>query len=252
MLGPRRSPQSTRPEAVGWSGSTNYKPVSWNSNGTVTSLLPLIPGATAGGAMAGSGLFSGADAANAIDSNGDIVGAADVGGVQKAFYLPAGGSGVVLPTLSPSSPSAYGMGVSDNGFVAGYSTASDGNIHAFVWSASGGMIDLGSSGQASYASAISANGNTVVGDINPPANEFGQQGQAVEWTRLGNSWTETLLCPRSLCNQLTAFAVNDSGVAVGSAYDYPEGSFPYPNTIAMAYTSPGQIVPIGQFGRRRG
>ena len=70
---------------------------------------------------------------------------------RKAFYLPAGGSGVVLPTLSPSSPSAYGMGVSDNGFVAGYSTASDGNIHAFVWSASGGMIDLGSSGQASYA-----------------------------------------------------------------------------------------------------
>ena len=62
----------------------------------MTSLLPLISGATAGGAMAGSGLFSGADAANAIDSNGDIVGAADVGGVQKAFDLPAGGSGVVL------------------------------------------------------------------------------------------------------------------------------------------------------------
>jgi probable HAF family extracellular repeat protein len=225
------------PETVGWSGgSSGWDPVSWNSSGVATNLLSLIPGAAA----------ARGDQATGIDSDGDIVGQAVVGGVNAAFYIPGSGrTGVVLPTLNPNSPSAYAAGVSDSGFVVGYSTASDGNPHAFVWSASGGMVDLGTSGAASYATGISANGNTVIGDIDDTP---GQLGQAVEWTRSGSTWTMTASVSGSVLSQSAPYAINSSGVMVGAAFLPASGGPPSPVAVGFAYQSNGTVVQFGSNG----
>jgi probable HAF family extracellular repeat protein len=224
------------PEAVGISGGVSgghsiWEPVSWNSSGAVTNLLPLIPGATAGAL----------NVANGIDSDGDIVGRTVVGGVTSAFYIPSGGTGVVLPPLDPSSPSACATGVSDSGLVVGYSTATDGNGHAFVWSQTGGMIDLGTSGVSSSATGISADGNTIIGDIGPA-------GQAVEWTRSGSIWTMTTLIGRSVLNQSFPAAINSSGDIVGGAYmPSINGMPPSPSEVAFEWQpgGGGTVVNLG-------
>ena len=95
------------------------------------------------------------------------------------------------------------------------------------------MVNLGTPGQASNATAVSPNGNIIVGEIGTP----GQIGQAVEWTLSGSTWTESPICARSQYNQSVAYAVNDSGIAVGGAFDYPQGGFPNVNQIAWS-TSP--------------
>ena len=67
----------------------------------------------------------------------------------------------------------------------GWSTATDGKIHAFVWSSATGIVDLGTSGQTSFATAISPDGNTVIGDINVAATPgvTDQQGQLAIWMK---------------------------------------------------------------------
>ena len=143
-------------EEVGWSqaAAANRVPVAW-IGGTPTNLLASIPGASAGAG----------NSANAIDSDGDIVGATVVGGNTVGFYLRSGGPATLLPTLGGTG-ATIATGVSDSGTVVGYSTATDGNVHAFVWSASTGIIDLGTSGEPSTATALSADGSTIIGDWN--------------------------------------------------------------------------------------
>jgi probable HAF family extracellular repeat protein len=206
------------------------KPVVWNSNGVATDLLPLLPGATAGTG----------NQTNAIDTNGDVVGATIVGGNTVAFYLPSGGAATILPTLGGTG-STSATGVTNLGMVAGYSPATDGNTHAFVWSAVTGMIDLGQSGSASSAYAISADGNTIVGTTGP-------NPQACKWTRTGSTWTMTPLVQFSQYNQTWAYAVNSSGNAVGGCFDYPQGGFPNVFQIALEYKFDGTIVRIGGVG----
>ena len=77
------------PEAVGTFATTSsgkyvWGPAAWSSNGTATSLLPLIPGATAA-----QGALEGRNCANAVDSDGDIVGEANVGGGRWPSTFPA-------------------------------------------------------------------------------------------------------------------------------------------------------------------
>ena len=180
------------PQVVGYSflygsGAGNV-PVVW-SGGTPTSLLPALPGATPGNGSLGN-IYG--NCANGIDSAGDIVGETQIGGATQAFYLPSGGTATILPVLDPGSPLASAAGVSNNGVVAGYSTATDGNIHAFVWTAGAGIVDLGTNGAESYATAVSPDGNTIVGDI---GDTPGQQGVAVKWTRSGSTWCRPFLPP---------------------------------------------------------
>jgi probable HAF family extracellular repeat protein len=240
------------PEAVGFSlayDNGNYdinEPVSWSANGTATNLLPRIPGGTPGSAWGFATGCGGGDVANAIDASGDIVGSVVAGGVASAFYVPGGGGmGTVLPYLNPSSQWATATGVSNAGLVVGYSTATDSNSHAFVWSASGGMIDLGASGVSSVAYGISPNGNTIVGTT---TGGFGTDTIACEWTRSGSTWTMSPLVQQSQYAQSYAYAVNNSGVVVGGAYDYPLGGSPNPSSIALEYQPGGNIVRIGQIG----
>ncbi len=84
-----------------------------------------------------------------------------------------------LGGLTPTSPS-FGRGVSDDGsVVVGYSLDAASWWRAFRWTASGGMQDLGSLGNAnSEAYAVSADGSAIVGQTQ---NLAGRE-RAFRWT----------------------------------------------------------------------
>lgn len=118
-------------------------------------------------------VFNGGDTASDVSGDGrTIVGTVrDHGGISQAgiwiartVWQPLGS---FSPTAAPCDTllsNAYG--VSRNGQVV-VGLAYDGCkvAHAFRWTASGGMVDLGSSvqGQSSLASAASGDGNVIVG-----------------------------------------------------------------------------------------
>ena len=183
-----------------------------------------------------------------IDSNGDIAGATMIGGVPYAYYLPNGGTATVLPVLDPNNLGSVAFGVNGSGTVVGYSCdgtyVSDGNTvsseNAFVWSAATGMVDLGTPGVPSYASGISADGKTIIGSVGLV--------QSVKWTLSGSTWTMTPLVQPSQYYQSIPYSVNSSGVAVGGAFDYPEGGVPNPAQTALEFKPDGTVVTLGGLG----
>ena len=201
------------PEAVGFSRASGIgEPVSWSSSGVATNLLNFLPAAASKAQK---------DWANFIDANGDIAGqvyASSSATVTSAFYIPAGAtghSGYILPTLGGTLASAA-LGCNSLGDVVGYAGSSDGDQHAFVWTASGGIVDLGSTGVYSYATAISADGNTIVG---VSGTNYEGANTAVEWTNSGTSWTMSVLIPPAnyAGGATAATAMNSSGTIVGVA-----------------------------------
>jgi len=102
--------------------------------------------------------------ANALNQAGQVVGSAGTSSGDRAF-LYSGGILHNLGTLpAPHDYASYALGLNAAGQVAGYSASSSPNdMHAFLWSSSGGMTDLGTlpGGSGSYATGINANGQTV-------------------------------------------------------------------------------------------
>ncbi len=231
------------PEAVGESGGGTgggTKPVTWNSNGVGTNLLPLIPGAAAGTG----------NIARFIDPNGDVVGTTLESGAITAFYIPNGGPAVVLPRLGGTGTS-LALGCNALGMVVGSAPSGDGQDHAFVWSASTGMVDLGTTGIPTYATAISPDGNTIVGDYNGAPNsnpDSDGQGQACEWTKSGSTWTMSFLVPQTIYDQTMAAAINSAGDIVGGCYDYAADKFPSTNREGIYMPHTGGVVTLGDNG----
>jgi probable HAF family extracellular repeat protein len=211
------------PEAVGYSrnsGKTSSEPLLW-INGVATNLN------TALGASA-TKLSGGYNQAYGIDSNGDIVGVCNHGGVFSDFYLPASGSPTFLPFLGASGAASAATGVSNTGLVVGYGTNASGTPQAFVWSAAG-MVDLGTTGVSSYASAVSPNGQYIVGGT----GTSGSLGQALEWQLEGSTWTQIGELSLSLSNQSGAMSVNNSGEVMGVAFPPYTGGPPSTSTYAF-------------------
>lgn len=105
--------------------------------------------------------------ANAVSSNGQFA-AGLITSPQRAIrWNLAAGTGTYLGSLNPSDPvngssTAYGISA-DGTYVVGTS-----NFRAFIWSAATGIQSVGAlgtpaSGNAGYGTAVSADGNTVVG-----------------------------------------------------------------------------------------
>ena len=77
---------------------------------------------------------------------------------------------------------SWAWGLSANGVVVGLATNAAGQLHAFRWTASGGMRDLGTlGGNRSEAHAVSADGRVVVGMSYNAAG----QARAFRWTASG-------------------------------------------------------------------
>jgi probable HAF family extracellular repeat protein len=131
--------------------------------------------------------------------------------------------------------------------VVGYAVAADGNQHAILWSAGTGVVDLGTSGTPSFATAINPSGTVIVGDTGAV---FGQQGGACEWTKSGSTWTMSIICPPTTYAASLANAINSSGAIVGSCYDYPSTGFPTTTRDALYWPTggAGSIVNLGQMG----
>ncbi len=174
-----------------------------------TSLLTSIPDATAGSAWS-------------LDGGGDIVGQVTMGGLARAFYLPADGNPTILPTLaSGSASSAVAKGVNAAGQVVGYSNCSATGVinHAFVWTSAGGMVNLGDfTGNAATPLASGAAAVNSGGQIVGYSYETNGSCDAATWTKSGSTWTIADLNPtHSVCKGSSgAYAVNQSGDAVGS------------------------------------
>jgi probable HAF family extracellular repeat protein len=84
---------------------------------------------------------TGTSVANAINHSGTIVGSSVTGGAL--IWVP-GASAQVIPGID------FAVDINDNGRVAAYAVEPyDQSTHAFLWSASGGLVDAGSEDESS-------------------------------------------------------------------------------------------------------
>jgi probable HAF family extracellular repeat protein len=139
-----------------------------------------------------------------------------------------------LGTLGGTESSA--AAVNNNGQVVGYSyTAGNVEVHAFSWTAVGGMVDLGTlGGLVSFAFAVSENGQ-VVGSSHTGNNEV----HAFSWTAAGGMVD---LGTFGGSNSV-AVDVSDSGRVVGSSMSAGNAA-----THAFSWTASGGMVDLGTLG----
>jgi probable HAF family extracellular repeat protein len=147
-------------------GEENNSVVAYRyANGTMTPLGTLTNGFTS--------------QAFGVNTDGSvIVGQADGASGLHAFRWVLGGPGAAtngggtmtdIGALNTGNTASVALGVSGDGnVVAGWSAldASNGAAHAFRWTDSGGMVDIGSLGGNSFALAISSDSNVIVGAAN--------------------------------------------------------------------------------------
>jgi probable HAF family extracellular repeat protein len=178
-----------------------------------------------------------------------------------------------LGTLGGTESSA--AAVNNNGQVVGYSyTAGNVEVHAFSWTAVGGMVDLGTlGGLVSFAFAVSESGQVVGYSYtagNPEAQAFSwtaaggmvdlgtlrggasvsvdvsNRGQVVGYSAAAGafSWTPSggMVDLGTLGGASYAYAVNEGGQVVG--YSYTAGN----EYHAFAWTAARGMIDLGTFG----
>ena len=155
------------------------------------------------------------------------------GGYRAAFFNGAS----VLDIGTLGGVEAYAPALNNVGQVAGYSTNRSGNYHAFRWSQSAGMVDLGTLNGARASKGLGINDRGQVAGYSEPALE---PIQAFVWSdgtgmlNLGRLGTGL--------GTATAEAINERGMATGSS-DAPDG-----NAHGFAWTKAGGMVDIGTLG----
>lgn len=206
---------------VGTSGTTGFVAV----NGSVTNLSD-VPGGTT------------SSIASSINNSGQIAGYSSgtttgSSSANRATIWNSDGSvAQVLGTLGNAATGAsYANDINNSGTVVGFSSAvsADGKAatHAYVWTAAGGMVDLGSGTTTSKAQAINDLG-VVVGSSGTKAALWDGSGAL------------TLLS--GLSGTAIAYDINDDGTVVGkagsSAFVWTEesGMQSFSSLLSAAYT----------------
>ena len=156
------------------------------------------------------GSFGGKTGVNGINNGGQVTGYSYIsGGTDHAFITGADGVGMTdLGTLGGTN--SNGVGINDQGQVVGSSYYKEGSalMHAFVWSKSDGMIDLGIMPETTYSVARAINNNgQVAGNYNTASGAFITGLNGIGMTDLG-----TLGGSKS-----EALSLNASGHVVGSS-----------------------------------
>lgn len=148
--------------------------------------------------------------ANAINSNGEVVGSAEISGFHHAFLWTEAGGMRDLGTLAGGGATAA-YAINNLGQVVGTSRSPSGEVRMFLWTEGDGMRDLGVlGGRESAPYAINDNG-VVVGTI----RGTGTDPSVSEWSSF--YWTEAggvqELGPPGTAS--VAFGINNAGQVVG-------------------------------------
>jgi probable HAF family extracellular repeat protein len=129
--------------------------------------------------------------------------------------------------------------VNAQGVVAGVSYLANGTYHAFVWSITNGLVDIGTvpGDNSSQAFAINDNGE-VVGPSHPASAGSGSAGSPAIWTPNGSGGYTVQSLGMSI--NATSYDLNNSGTVVG---DFPD---PVGNDQPYAWTPAGgrQTLPL--------
>lgn len=159
---------------------------------------------------------------NAIDVNnsGQVIGLRTIqDGTSRGYLWSAAGGMITFP------PEAFPSDVNDKGQVVGRYVVNN-QYHAFLWSSSGGIVDLGvltpNAGGWSSSNALRVNENGhVVGDsLLPIQGTGGAWTQAVFWSpETGMIRLETLSSPSAF-----AARINDKGIVFGTASEASSGA----------------------------
>ncbi|MGB7219190.1 MAG: PxKF domain-containing protein [Vicinamibacterales bacterium] len=217
--------------AVGYSGSHAFK---WTQASGMADL------GTLGG---------GSSIAWAINDQGTLaVGASrTAANTQHAFAWTEAAGMTDLGTLGGISPGSYATGVNNGALVVGFSWRRTSNdlsassvTHGFAWTASTGMVDIGTFGGDTYPNAVNNNG-LVVGTS---YTEDNATSRPFAWTR-----ADGLIDLGSLGGRFgEALAVSDSGVVVGYSYTAGDVSYPHP----FAWTQESGMIDLGTLGTGNG
>ena len=139
-------------------------------------------------------------------------------------------------------PSSSATGINANGQVIGYAQNAAGYEHAFLWSSSGGMQDLGTLGGSGFEGSQGLmEGSQALGINN--------SGQVVGWAANSSEWAHAFLWTSGGGMQdigtlggssSWAYGINDSGQIVGYGASIPTNS-----THAFLWASGGGMQDLG-------
>ena len=174
-------------------------------------------------------------AALAINRRGQVAGHSRIGGggapAKHAFFICEPGRMLDLGTLGGTTSIAHD--VNDLGEVVGLSETTIGQPHAFLWTATRGMRDLGTLGTASMALGIN-NRSEIVGG----------SGRAFLWSEQAGIVDLGTLGGRTSC----ANDINDLGCIVGVSQTGAADRRGLPVTHAFLRTPDGTMVDLGTLG----
>ena len=197
--------------------------------------------------------------ARALNAAGVVVGAsAPVDRFPRAATLWREGVPVALPELG--APDSTALAINEHGDAVGFARVPDGALHAALWPAGGGVLDLGARiAPDTFSSAFGLNDRgQVVGQFGFTSAELRaalwQDGRAVDL----NTLIDPALGARGLV-LAAAFDIDERGAIVGAAFDTVTGVgqayllTPVPEPEALLLMAPGLLLLAlrARAGRRR-
>ena len=182
---------------------------------------------------------------NGISDQGVAVGQQETAAAPRAWIYQQSAGALDELSLDPSENGAFANGITNSGVIAGAEIPSNGPPVPGFWTVTGGAMLLTGQYQ-SFAQAVAANGSgTIIGNYGQPGTI---SSLPLVWTAPGYAQTTLpgLRCDQCTRIDITASAVNDSGLVVGSSnYSLNAGSNNVTSGMHAVQWQAGNITDIG-------